>query len=103
MANEAALARTHELCDNSIDFTEMMYIEVKDNGGEVERIAVSEKHGFVPLGENFIQIGIQAPIGKFVYENFPTLKVGDTLPNGFQVIHVGRITLPADFKPARKI
>lgn len=102
-ANEAALAMIKAAYHTEVDYGEMILVEVIDPENDTKKIAVSLKQGFVQLEEKFIQIGTIAPIGRFIYENRQTLKAGDILPNGYEVVSVGTITLPTDFKPYRMI
>lgn len=99
-ANKAALASLKNLCPGIIDHDEMPLVCYRDpKNNETCEFAVSFKHGFVQLKKDLMQIGTQAPIGRFVKENWPNINVGDILPNGCVVISVGTITIPSDFEP----
>lgn len=104
-AAQAYQEREHELMlkalfkPNNVDHHEMPLLETKTPEGEISRFAVSKTEGFMWLEENLMQIGAQAPVGKFVIANWPNIKVGDILPNGSEVLSVGTISLPEDFKP----
>jgi hypothetical protein len=104
-AAQAYQEREHELLlqalfkPNNVDHNEMPLLETKTPEGEVSKFAVSKTEGFMWLEENLMQIGAQAPVGKFVIANWPNIKVGDILPNGSEVLSVGTISLPEDFKP----
>ena len=104
-AAQAYQEREHELLlqalfkPNNVDHNEMPLLETKTPEGEVSKFAVSKTEGFMWLEENLMQIGAQAPVGKFVIANWPNIKIGDILPNGSEVLSVGTISLPEDFKP----
>lgn len=84
---------------NKVDHNEMPLLETRMPEGDVSKFAVSKTEGFMWLKEDLMQLGAQAPIGKFVIENWPNIKAGDVLPNGATVISVGTIQLPEDFVP----
>ncbi len=84
---------------NKVDHSEMPLLETRMPEGDISKFAVSKTEGFMWLEEDLMQLGAQAPVGKFVIQNWPNIKVGDILPNGATVISVGTITLPEDFKP----
>ncbi len=84
---------------NKVDHGEMPLLETKMPEGDISKFAVSRTEGFMWLTEDTMQLGAQAPVGKFVIENWPNIKVGDTLPNGATVLSVGTIKLPEDFVP----
>ena len=104
-AAQAYMEREHEMMlkalfkPNKVDHGEMPLLETRMPDGDVSKFAVSKTEGFMWLTEDLMQLGAQAPVGKFIIQNWPNIKVGDVLPNGATVISVGTITLPEDFKP----
>ncbi len=84
---------------NNVDHSEMPLLETKMPDGEITRFAVSKTEGFMWLEKDLMQLGAQAPVGKFVIQNWPNIKAGDILPNGATVINVETIQFPEDFVP----
>lgn len=76
---------------NPMPFVELMYpMDDGDDEPEIVRCYVSEKKSFMHLEDNAMQLSIQSPVGKYIWNNRNTIKEGGILPmNGAKILRVG--------------